>query len=125
MKIDVTRLLLIGFLIACIGAACTSRPRPGIAAFPKQRAAADELFQRAEKQYAAKSYAEALTLYNDYLARYPDEPLAPAALMKIGSIHSLLGSPARGRLAEVAATGAVIGTGVAGVLAQGFEVPPS
>ena len=99
MKIDTTRLLLIGLLIACIGAACTPRPRPGIAAFPKQRAAADELFQRAEKQYAAKSYAEALTLYNDYLARYPDEPLAPAALMKIGSIHSLLGSPARGRLA--------------------------
>ena len=99
MKIDTTRLLLIGILIACIGAACTPRPRPGIAAFPKQRAAADELFQRAEKQYAAKSYAEALTLYNDYLARYPDEPLAPAALMKIGSIHSLLGSPARGRLA--------------------------
>jgi TolA-binding protein len=99
MKIDTTRLLLIGIVIVCIGAACAPRPRPGIAAFPKQRAAADELFQRAEKQYAAKSYAEALTLYNDYLARYPDEPLAPAALMKIGSIHSLLGSPARGRLA--------------------------
>jgi branched-chain amino acid transport system substrate-binding protein len=99
MKIDSTRLLLIGMVIACLGVSCTPRPRPGIAAFPKQRAAADELFQRAEKQYAAKSYAEALTLYNDYLERYPDEPLAPAALMKIGGIHSLLGSPVRARLA--------------------------
>ncbi len=99
MKMGTTRLILIAVVIAVIGAACTPRPRPGTAAFPKQRAAADELFPRAEKQSAARSYAAALALYNDYLARYPDEPLAPAALMKIGSIQSLLGSPARGRLA--------------------------
>lgn len=99
MQTTVMRLLVIGVAVVLIAAACAPRPRPGIAPLPKHRAAADELFQKAERSYGQNAYEEALMLYNDFLARYPDEPLAPAALMKIGSIHIAQGNPARGRLA--------------------------
>ncbi len=93
------RFLLIGLVVAVAAAACVPRPRPGVAPFPKHRAAADDLFQRAERSYAQNAFEEALALFGDYMARYPEEPLAPAALMKIGSIHSLQGNHARARLA--------------------------
>ncbi len=99
MKTTLTRLLLIGLAVVAAATACGPRPRPGIAPIPAYRAAADDLFQKAEKGYGQKSYEEALVLYNDYVSRYPDEPLAPAALMKIGNIHSLQGNSARARLA--------------------------
>ena len=47
-----------------------------------------ELFSRAENFFEAGSYAEALPLYLEYIQRYEDEPLAAAALMKIGFIHA-------------------------------------
>jgi ABC-type branched-subunit amino acid transport system substrate-binding protein len=99
MKTALKRLLFIALAVALLASACGPRPRPGIASLPKHRAAADELFQKAERSFGQNAYEEALALYNDYLARYPDEPLAPAALMKIGSIHSLQGNPGRARLA--------------------------
>ena len=49
-----------------------------------------ELFSMAEKLFQAKSYAPALKRYNEFLERFPDRPLAPAALMKIGMIHAAL-----------------------------------
>ncbi|MFO7706684.1 MAG: penicillin-binding protein activator [Desulfobacterales bacterium] len=99
MKTALNRLLLIGLAVALAAAACGPRLRTGVAPVPKHRAAADDLFQKAEKSYGQKSYDDALALYNDYVSRYPDEPLAPAALMKIGSIHGLQGNSARARLA--------------------------
>ena len=44
---------------------------------------------KAENAYEAESYDEALDLYNDYLVKFPEKPLAPAALMKIGAIQIL------------------------------------
>ena len=65
-------------------------PKPGVT--PTQLESADQLFQVAEEQYQAKSYEDALNLFQDYLGKYPDEALAPAALMKIGIINSSLGN---------------------------------
>ena len=51
-----------------------------------------QLFSRAEKMFQEKSYDNALVLYNEYLARFPDRPMADAALMKMGAIHTALGN---------------------------------
>ena len=50
-----------------------------------------ELFSRAEEYYEAGAYDEALSLYLEYIQLYEDEPLAAAALMKIGSIYTVNG----------------------------------
>ncbi len=47
-----------------------------------------KLFAKAEKAFNEKIYDSALEHYNDYLALFPGEPLAPAALLKIGAIYS-------------------------------------
>ena len=60
---------------------------------------AGKLFLEAEEQFQAKSYEKALELYQDYLITYPDKPLAPAAVMKIGAINSILGDFAQARQA--------------------------
>jgi len=74
-------------LIFCIYS-CT--PKPGVTPSPETVSAGDELFLKAENAYEAESYEEALDLYNDYLVKFPEKPLAPAALMKIGSIQILV-----------------------------------
>ncbi len=51
-----------------------------------------QLFSRAEKMFQEKSYDKALVLFNEYLARFPDRPMADAALMKMGAIHTVLGN---------------------------------
>ena len=73
MKTALMRLFFLGMALALMAAACGPRPRPGIAPLPKHRAAADDLFQRAERSFGQNAYEEALALYSDYLARYPDE----------------------------------------------------
>jgi len=60
---------------------------------------ADALFSRAEKMLQAESYPEALDAYNEFLERYPDRPLADAALMKIGSVYAILGDNEKARKA--------------------------
>ena len=65
------------------------QPKPGVT--PTSLESADRLFQMAEEQFQAKSYEDALQLFQDYFQKYPDEPMAPAALMKIGIIYSSLG----------------------------------
>jgi len=52
----------------------------------------DELFAAAEKMYEAQDYPQALDAYDAFISSYPDRPLAPAALMKIGKINSILGN---------------------------------
>lgn len=51
-----------------------------------------QLFSRAEKMFQEKSYDKALVLLNEYLDRFPDRPMADAALMRIGAIQSALGN---------------------------------
>ena len=57
----------------------------------------DELFLKAEKLYQAELYEKALNAYNEYLFRFPDRPLADAALMKTGAIYTVLGDYAEAR----------------------------
>jgi ABC-type branched-subunit amino acid transport system substrate-binding protein/outer membrane protein assembly factor BamD (BamD/ComL family) len=97
MSKRLSRFFLFTVMLAVICAACAPRPKPGLAPIPKTRAAADQLFQQAEKKYQTSAFAEALALYSDYLSRYPDEPLAPAALMRIGSIQAQQGNWAQAR----------------------------
>ena len=56
-----------------------------------------QLFSRAEKMFEEKSYEKALVLFNEYLDRFPDRPMAGAALMKTGAIHMALGNNDRAR----------------------------
>ena len=91
------RFLLIGALSAMVCTACAPRPKTELAPFPKSRAAADQLFQQAERKYQISAFPEALVLFTEYMSRYPDEPLAPAVLMRMGNIHTLQGNPALAR----------------------------
>lgn len=100
MQIRLGRYTLVGIMLAVlVCSACVPRPKPGLAPIPKTRAAADQLFQQAEKKYQASAFPEALTFYSDYLSRYPDEPLAPAALMRIGGIQAQQGNLVQARKA--------------------------
>ena len=62
---------------------------------PVQPGPADELFSKAEKLYQIKLYEKALDTYNEYLAGFPDSPLADAALIKTGAIYTALGDYAK------------------------------
>lgn len=64
-------------------------PKPVITPAPGQVTSEDEFFARAEQLYESESYDEALALYDEYFRRFPDKPLAAAALMKIGIIRAL------------------------------------
>ncbi len=57
------------------------------------------MFAKAEKRFESKLYEKALELYTDYLVLYSDKPLAPAALLKIGAIHTTMGNYANARKA--------------------------
>ena len=97
MSKQLNRFVFFSILVALACSACAPRTRPGLAPIPKTRAVADQLFQQAEKKYQASALPEALALYTDYLSRYPDEPLAPSALMRIGGIHAQQGNLAQAR----------------------------
>ncbi len=58
---------------------------------------ADALFSRAEKMLQAESFQEALDAYSEYLERFPDRPMADAALMKIGSVYAIFGDNEKSR----------------------------
>jgi ABC-type branched-subunit amino acid transport system substrate-binding protein len=74
-------------------------PKSGVTPAPDTLESADKMFLKAEEQFHEKSYEDALDLYEEYLIRFPVEPMAPAALMKIGIISSLLGNYADARQA--------------------------
>jgi ABC-type branched-subunit amino acid transport system substrate-binding protein len=61
--------------------------------------AAERLFRQAESAYGQSSFSEALVLYQDYLARYPQGRDAAAALMRVGGIHARAGDAALARRA--------------------------
>jgi ABC-type branched-subunit amino acid transport system substrate-binding protein len=65
-------------------------PKPHIPGETAPIAAEDELFLAGERMFEAEAYPDALGAYSDYVNQYPDRPLAPAALMKIGKINSIL-----------------------------------
>jgi len=65
--------------------ACAIKP------VPEKAGPGYQLFSQAETMLQAKSYEKALANFKEYYERFPDAPLADAALMKIGSIHATLG----------------------------------
>jgi branched-chain amino acid transport system substrate-binding protein len=74
-------------------------PKPHVPSEPVEVGAGDDLFAAAEKMYEAQDYPQALDAYRAFLNGYPDRPLAPAALMKIGKINSILGNDEEARRA--------------------------
>ena len=74
--------------LICLFSACAQGPAVTSPPEPSGQAAA--LFSRAEEKYNAGAYDDALVLYRDYAARYADQPLAAAALMKVGKILTLM-----------------------------------
>jgi ABC-type branched-subunit amino acid transport system substrate-binding protein len=59
-------------------------------AAPDKTAKGSALYEQAEKLFKSKAYEDALKVYDEYLAKYPDQPLADAALMKMGKIYAAL-----------------------------------
>src|SRR5512143_3597245 len=99
MSYRLCRFILVGVMAAVVCMACAPRPKPELTPLPKSRPAADQLFQQAEKKYQASAFPEALVLFNEYMSRYPDEPLPPAALMRMGGSHAVQGTSAQARKA--------------------------
>jgi ABC-type branched-subunit amino acid transport system substrate-binding protein len=80
--------VLLSFLIVL--SACASKPSGSPE--PVALGAEQDLFIAAENMYEAQYYPQALDAYRAYLNKYPDRPLASAALMKIGKINSIMGN---------------------------------
>jgi len=81
-------MILVFFLWACV---------------PKQAVrvridSGDELFLQAEKLFQERIYGKALDTYNKYLTRFPDGPMAAAALFKIGAVYEALGNNTEARV---------------------------
>ncbi len=72
-------------------------PKPPVPIQPSPAGVEDELFIAAENWFESENYPQALDAYRAYVEQYPDRPLAPAALMKIGKINSILGKYADAR----------------------------
>jgi ABC-type branched-subunit amino acid transport system substrate-binding protein/predicted negative regulator of RcsB-dependent stress response len=72
------------FTTALLLAACAIKP------VPEKAGPSYELYSRAEKMFQEKSYEKAIADFNEYVERYSDGPLADAALMKMGSIYTIL-----------------------------------
>ncbi len=83
-------LLILLFVLSMIAALWSCVPKSGVS--PTTLESADQLFQTAEDQFQAKYYENALQLFEEFLRNYPDDAMAPAALMKIGIIHTHLGN---------------------------------
>ncbi len=80
------------FLIMLCWALSACVQKPPVSTEPAPLGAEDQLFVTGEDLYAAEDYAAALEAYQAFVHQYPQRPLAPAALMKIGKINSELGN---------------------------------
>ena len=83
-------LLILVTVLGLITALWSCGPKPGVT--PTTLESADQLFQTAEDQFQANYYENALQLFEEFFRNYPDHAMAPAALMKIGIIHTHLGN---------------------------------
>ena len=94
MKVNRVILLLCFYLVlgACVA-------KPPVPTGPPSVGAEEDLFLAAENMFEAGYYPEALDAYSGYVDQYPERPLAPAALMKIAKIKSILGKYAEARWA--------------------------
>ena len=79
-------LLVMTVLIGLV--ACAPRAKEPIA--PYKPAIGKSLYEQADKLFKAKAYEAALKVFNEYLVKYPDQPLADESLMKMGEIYAAL-----------------------------------
>jgi len=71
---------------------CRTEPiRPVISPPPVKVDSETELFSQAEKMFWLKSYRGALSLYNEYLSKFPDGRSVPVALMRVGTVYTEMG----------------------------------
>jgi len=78
------KIILILMLSFYLGA-CAIKP------VPEKIGPGHQLFSQAEEMFQAKAYEKALEHFGKYREQFPDAPLADAALMKMGSIYTILG----------------------------------
>jgi branched-chain amino acid transport system substrate-binding protein len=81
------------FLVLTLLPACAGRPPvfPPETGAPTVQMTAAGLFQAAEASYSRQAYRRAFEQYNDYVARYPQEPRAMDARLRAAEIMGLLG----------------------------------
>ncbi|QTA91007.1 penicillin-binding protein activator [Desulfonema magnum] len=88
MKPSYKMIILFGIFFVCACGSVTEM----VPETPVSVDSETELFYSAERMFRLKSYDEALTLYDEYLFKFPDGYSAPAALMRQGAIHTGLGN---------------------------------
>jgi ABC-type branched-subunit amino acid transport system substrate-binding protein len=84
-------LLILGLLVLC---SCAPGRRPVI--FPEQPPSPAEIearhrFEKAERLFQQKAYAEALAIYKNHLSLFPEGPLADTALNEMGIVYMAMG----------------------------------
>lgn len=82
--------LALFFLLACI-------PKTKIATVRSQDISGENLFSKAENLFNLKKFDGALEAYNEYIAKFPEDRLVPAALMRIGAVYDSLGENEKAR----------------------------
>jgi len=81
------QLLVMTVLFGLFACAPTIKGPAGVDKTAKGRA----LHEQAEKLFKAKAYEDALHVFDEYLDKYPDQPLADESLMTMGKIYAALG----------------------------------
>ena len=79
-------LLVMTVLFVLVSCAQTIKEPVG----PDKTAKGRALYIKAEKHFKTKAYEDALKAFDEYLVKYPDQPLADEALIKIGKIYAAL-----------------------------------
>ena len=77
-------ILLFLSVLSCI-------PKPEVVYTPRDTDSEQALFSRAENLFYSKNHEKALVIYKEYLARFPDSKLIPAALMRMSTIYDTIG----------------------------------
>ncbi|RJP82488.1 MAG: tetratricopeptide repeat protein, partial [Desulfobacteraceae bacterium] len=82
------RNLAIIFALVCFSMiTCSCARKPALPTLPVQGAPGEKVFRQAEIKFLSQEYPEAVQLFQDYINIYPDSPLVPSALMRIGAIY--------------------------------------
>ncbi len=72
------------FVLSCI-------PKPEVVYIPRDTDSEQALFSKAENFFYSRNHEKALIAYREYLDRFPDSKLIPAALMRMSTIYGTLG----------------------------------